>query len=403
MGEAALDDLKVIELGDFVSAPFGARLLADLGAEVIKVEPPQGESSRKHGPFPGDVPDPEKSGLFLFLNFNKQSITLNLETVTGLEILKELLHEADILVGNLLPSYLEALGLDYPALEASYPGLIVTSITPYGCSGPYSQWTGTSLTAQALSGLPLSRGEPGREPLAFPAYLSQFETGLGAAIATLEALFARDFLGQGQHVDVSEWQFLSTFYGHTTVLKNFPSARQPQGRRGARAGAAYPFEVLQCKDGYVYLIIMRAREWQRMLEMIGNPEWSTDPKYSDRVAIGRNYADEVDALMLPWFMQRTKREIFDLCREHSVPFAPVNTAEDLVEDPHLQDRDFFIEISHPRAGTYRYPGAPYKWSEAKWEVRYPAPLLGQHNQEILQSKLGYSHAEIARLRGAGVV
>lgn len=399
---AALDDLNIIELGDFVSAPFCSRLFADLGANVIKIESPYGDSSRRFGPFPDDVPHQEKSGLYLSLNFNKSSITVDLWHPRGRKIVHDLLMDTDILVTNLPLKSLEELELNYASLKNKYSRLIYTCITPFGCTGPYNNWVGNSLTAQALTGIPLQRGEPDREPLAFPAYLSQYETGLAAGIATMYALFSLETTGAGQLVDVSEWQFLATYYNHDTVVTNFPDNRPQPKRRGNRGGTAYPFHVLPCKDGYIYLIAMRSQEWKRMLNMMGDPKWSTNPKFADRVAIGRDHYQEVDDLLKPWLAKRTKMQIFELCRAYQVPFAPIYTAEDLLGDFHLRERGFFTEIPHTQVQSYKFPGAPYQWSKTPWNVRSAAPLLGQQNLEVL-SKLGYSKEAARRLRSIGAI
>ena len=207
----ALQGVRVIEWGNLVSAPFCGKVLGELGADVIKIEPPgTGDEGRARGPFPGGVPHPERSSLFLFANLNKRGITLNVESAEGRRILERLLESADIFVENQPLSLIEATGLSYESLKGSYPGLIVTSISPYGRSGPYRNYKGTDLTANAMSGLSFGTGHPHREPLTTPLRQASYLAGVGAAFASIVALLGRDLNGRGQSVDVAEAQVIGT-------------------------------------------------------------------------------------------------------------------------------------------------------------------------------------------------
>lgn len=397
-----LSDLKVVEYGEYISAPYCAKLLADLGAEVLKVEPPEGETARRNGPFPGDVPHPEASGLFLWLNTSKLGVTLNGDAPTGRRILLDLLRQADVFIENRTPKEMEAKGLDYATLKGINPRLIVTSITPYGWTGPYRDKKGYDINACALGGVTFSIGEERREPLTLPLSLGDCEAGLAAAAATLVATTARRRTGQGQHVDVASYELWATLHQADRVI-TFTFLGGIGGQRfGRRRAWLYPNAVLPCKDGYICTAALEGHQWRAFLELMGNPPWTQDPKYRDRRAITEKYSAEVDELVLPWFKERTKAEIFARCQERKVPFTPVRTIDEVVDDPHLRERGFFRAVDRPCVGRLTYPGAPYTFSRSEWRLR-PAPLLGEHNEQVYCGRLGFSHQDLAELRRTGIV
>jgi crotonobetainyl-CoA:carnitine CoA-transferase CaiB-like acyl-CoA transferase len=399
----ALADLRVIEYGDFIAPAYAGKLLADLGAEVLKIEPPRrGDSLRRHGPFPDDVPDSEKSGLFLYLNANKLGITLDPTTATGREIFLRLVADADVLIENHRPGWLASLGLGYETLAQRNPRLIVTSITPYGQTGPYRDAPAYDITVCALGGIAVDVGEPGRAPLTPPLYQSEYQGGIGGAAATLTALLARNRTGRGQHADVATTELFSTIHSGGAA-PTFVFLGPPPGRQGHRRADLYPYTILPCKDGYVCLIAREGQQWKRFLQAIGWPAWADNPRYRDRRIVAEQYPDEMDQLVLQWLMQHTKEEIFALCRAHRVPFAPLRTADEILADPALAERGYWLELDHPVAGRLRYPGAPYKLSATPWACLRPAPLLGQHNAAIYCGRLGYSRQELVTLYRTGVI
>lgn len=403
MSEQALSKLRVVEYGSFISAPYCSKLMADMGAEVIKVEEPgSGDESRHYGPFPDDVPDEERSGLFLYLNTNKLGITLNVKRPEGRKILKELLDKADVFVENNPPREMAALGLDYSALRNENPRLIVTSITPYGQTGPYSDYKGYALNTAAIGGQSMRTGEPQREPLSPPLSQSHYQSGSMAATATFGALFARRSTGRGQQVDISESDVWATIHlGHGVHLGVF------EGRRAIRSGhrtiSVYPWAILHCKDGYMCLIAIQGYQWKRFLEAMGSPEWMGDPRFRDRIMMAWQYADEVDALVEVWLIDHTKEEIFEICRERQITFAPVRSIDEVARDPHFEARGYFVEIDRPHTGVLKYPGAPYQLSETPWLLKKPAPLLGQHNEDVYCGRLGYSKDDLIKMREGGII
>ncbi|MCL0101509.1 CoA transferase [Dehalococcoidia bacterium] len=380
-----LSGVNVLEYGQHISGPFCARTLADLGADVIKVEPPSGDPSRTHGPFPADEPDPEKSGLFLFLNANKRGVTLDIGLEDDHARLLELVEWADVFIENFPPHEIDALGLDYDALKIINPRLIVTSITPFGRTGPYRNYKAYDLNISAAGGMSYGTGFPDREPLATPLQQSSFFGGFSGALATVIALLAQESTGDGQLVDISEAQasavLLNGYHLPTYIYKGIP------GRRwGNRMSLGlFPNCVLPAKDGYICIDTPQLAQYQRFLALLGEQTWSQEPKYRNRRAMTEEYPEEAEALIAPWFKARTKEEIFKLSRENRIPCVPVKTISESLEEPHLRERGFWQTLTHPKAGSLTYPGAPYRFKHSPWQLLSPAPTLGEHNREVFQS------------------
>lgn len=401
---AALKGVRVVEWGSLVSAPFCGKVLAELGAEVIKVEPPgTGEEGRYRGPFPDNEAHPERSGLFLFANLNKRGVTLDVHSDRGRLLLERLLESADVFLENRPLTLIEELGLDYPSLKGRFPQLVVTSISPYGRTGPYRTYQGNDLTANAMSGLSFGTGHPHREPLTTPLHQASYLAGVGAAFASIVALLGRDLNGQGRSVDVAEAQVIGTlltgYHLPTYIYRGVAGFRS--GNR-MRLGL-FPNCVLPCKDGYICIDAPQMEQYRRFLDLLGEQEWMEQPRYRDRRAMSDQYPEEAESLIAPWFMQRTKQEILDACLENRIPCVPVQTFDEALADQQLNDREYFQEPAHSAAGAYRYPGPPYRFSETPARRFRPAPTLGQHNREIYGGALGLGDAEIAELERAGVI
>ena len=375
MIKKALAGLKIVEYGHFISGPYCTKLMADLGAEVIKIEDPVAgaDDARRHGPFPDDVSHPEKSGLFLWLNANKKGIILNLRSTSRQQVLERLLKEADIFVKNDPPGRTSEISLDYETLCRINPKLIVTSISPFGQTGPYRKYKAYELNCSAAGGVSVASGDPDREPLVLPLFQTYFQAGAAAAGATLTAVLARDRIGRGQHIDISEvevtannlvGQHLTTYiYRGLTGI-----------RRGHHGGYFnYPCTCLPCKDGYVCLVAPQVSQWKRFIELMGVPEWSKEPRYRDRREMAESYPDEVDALLIEWLKKYTKEEIFAMCLERHIPFGPVRTIDEIARDPQLEARGFWSELDHPEAGRHRYPGSGYDLPKPllNWSTRPP--------------------------------
>ena len=391
----------MLDLGQGVSGPFCAKMFADLGAQVIKVEPPGGDPARSLGPFPGDLPHLEKSGLFLALNTNKQGITLNLETASGRSLLLSLAEKADLLIENFPPRYLPSLGLDFETFKSRNPALILTSITPFGQTGPWADFQGNNLLISNLSGF--SREHPGpvddleaQPPLQLAAHQSDFIAGLTAAAATSAALIRRQPQGSGCHVDVSEMEVLSLL--PQTGLSEYSQGIPPKGRHKSVAVLESLRAILPCRDGYVSISPRQQDQWERFVELMGNPKWAEDSKFATRASRVENW-DELEPLLVQWTSGQAKEDVYRQAQARRIPSFPLNTAPDLLESPQFQARQFFVESEHPVAGSLTFPGWPFQLASGKRVGLSPAPMLGQDNQAILgKTGLGLTSEQLRLLR-----
>ena len=402
MGEGALSDLKVVELGHFISGPYCGKLLADFGAEVIKVEEPRGgDEARRRGPFPGTSPHPEKSGLFLYLNTNKMSITLNIESATGREVFKRLMEKADVLIEDYSPGTLDRLGMGYEYLGRINPGLVVTSITPFGQEGPYRYYRAYHLNSFHASGqgylLPTYSPDDRREPVKGAALTGDYDCGLCAAVATLAAIQARRLTGRGQHVDISKQEALATL--QRVEIGEFPNIGKLEKRTTSRPVVG---RLVHCKDGYEVLMATDDRQWQGIVSLMDNPEWASEAWCRDMTVRGEN-AEKINALIGDWSKDYTKDEVHHRGQTRGALTAPVNTVAELVASPQLNERGFFVDMVHPEAGSFRCIGAPFKMSGTPWELRRHTPLLGEHTDEVYCGRLGYARQDLVRMREAGVI
>jgi crotonobetainyl-CoA:carnitine CoA-transferase CaiB-like acyl-CoA transferase len=403
MPEGALAGFRVVEYGDMVSASYATKLIADMGAEVIKVEPPgRGDSARQRGPFPGKIPHPEKSGLFLYLNTNKRGVTLNLETSRGQDIFQQLVGQADLFIHNAHPTRMAALGLDFERLAHKNKELVMTSITPFGLTGPHKDYQAYDLNTWSAGGLTyLNGGGPGTEdlpPLKVFGQQSGFQAGIHAGVASLGALFARLRDGVGQHVDFSTQECLMGISEFAGIM---PSYMKQVVVRFTGNKAIRPLDIMECKDGWIYVCCVEEHQWKGFVDIMGNPEWANESLFATRLDRAENW-DALELFMAPWVKEQTVEELYHKAQARRIPFAPVSTMGDLLNSEHLKARGFFAEIAHPAAGTLPYPTAPYQFSATPWTLRRPAPCLGQHNAEVY-GELGIEQKELEQLRTAGII
>ena len=404
MSEGALADLRVIELAQEIAGPYCGKLFADCGAQVIKIEPPEGDRSRRLGPFPEGAPHDEKSGLFLHLNTGKQSVTLDVTVSSGQTVLRKLLEQADVLIVGDGPARMAEWGLSYEELKADLPELVYVSVTPFGASGPYKNYRGNSLTAMAMSTIMYSTGDPDREPLTTGGTPADYMAGIHAWIGVLAALAYRASEGHGQQVDVSLVESAACADEYNSAMYAFQGAIRR--RYYSRHIFGYPNDIFPCKDGHVVLIPGAGGFPRRgipsgegsvspMALLLGDPNLDQNPLFQswpDRML----RSQEFEELVLPWFRERTSREIVELAQALRMPFAPVPSVPDLLGDEHLQARDFFQRVEHPEAGEVLHVGVPFRMSETPPSIG-PAPTLGEHTQATL-NELGYSPEEQAALR-----
>ena len=388
-----LGGVKVLDVGEGVSGPYAARTLAWLGADVVKVESPEGDLSRRMGPFPDDAPNPEKSALFLALNAGKRGITLDLDLEDDRARFLELVADSQIVVDNHPSEWLSERGIGYEELSAVRDDVILCQITPFGDWGPYAGYDAGDLSLFHMSanahGILGPVEDPNSEPsIRAGGYQAEQVAGMAAVTSTLSALFAARMSGRGCHIVVSSFEAMATqaiaglsniAFGGDSPTRNLAEVREASigGQVSAIGG------VLPCNDGFVAISPREDAQWARWLDMMGNPDWSDDPKFNTRDARQKN-SGELWELLSEWTSQRSKQDIAREGQRRRIPCFPVNTVKDLMTDPHLADRRFFVPISHPVAGELRYPGVPYRLSETTLPLdKMPAPTLGQHNEEAL--------------------
>ncbi len=399
----ALAGLKVVEIGELVSAPYAAKLMADMGAEVIKVERPgAGDAARRRGPFPAGRPDPEKSGLFLYLNANKYGVTLDIAQPEGFELLEALAAGADVLIHNIWPPDMDRVGLSFERLARRNSRLVMTSIAPFGLRGPHRNWRAEELTVWASGGVCVLNGagpnHPELPPLKTYGHPAGFQAAAHAAVAAMGAVFARLRGGRGQHVEVSAQECLVS--QNEMVFEYWPYMGVIATRLGRKP--LQPMETMRCKDGWIYICCVEEHQWRNFVALMGNPEWANEEIFADRLKRGENW-EALEIFLREWVAQQSVLDLYRRAQERRVPFAPVSTMGDLLNSEHIRERGFFVEIAHPLAGTYKYPGAPLKYGATPWQIRMPAPTLGQHNEEIFGQRLGLASERLEQLKARGVI
>ncbi len=398
MTYSLLQGLRVVELGESVSAPYCAKLLADMGAEVIKMERPGvGDQAREYGPFPGDEPHHERSGLFLYLNANKQGVTLDLETPTGREILGDLLAQSQVFVHNLHPKEMDRLSVDYEHLSKHNEQLVMASITPFGLTGPYRNYKAYDINLAAAGGICEGLGSPDREPLTFGTPQVGYFAAMAAASSIVIALLA----GSGQHIDIAEVEAMAGIYNGPEALMAVYQWRMTRRTGHHALDFPYPNCILRCKDGYIFVGSPEGRQWKKFLEIMGDPEWAKEPRFRNRTTMNNEYADEVDGYVEEWLLKHTKAELLDLALEHRVPLAPVRNFDEVRNDESLADQ--FVAVDRSDTGPISFAGPPYKLPGQAVSPPRPAPFLGQHNADIYCERLGYTKEELVKLYQTGII
>ena len=387
-----LDGVRVLEVGNFVSAPYCGRLFAGYGADVIKVEPPDGDLARAHGPFRDGVPNPETSALFLYLNTRKRSVTLDLTVPAGREALARLAADADVLIENHRPADARKLGLDHERLRALNPRLTLVSITAYGQDGPYADYRSNNLIAFAMGGQMFLTGTQEGGPVKNGGYQADYQGGLNAFSAANLALLAAERDGEGQHVDVSVQHCMAPILEAGVPFHSYNGVWRAQRRGNLMSGfmAVYP-----CLDGQVGVHVM-ARNWPNFARMTGHPEWLDDERFATAES-RRQHDDELMAEVLGWAAGVRKKEAYAAGGEHRAPVTFIHTMADLLESPQLAARGFLRRIDHPVAGESVYPGPPWWMGPDAWRDG-SAPLLGEHTRAVL-AEAGLDDAAIAAASG----
>lgn len=379
----ALDGIRVVELGQLVSAPYCAKLFADFGAEVVKVEPPTGDLARQWGPFPGDQPHPEKSGLFQYLNTDKLGVTLDVDTEEGHEAFLALIADADVLIENNPPRFMRARGLDYDTLSKVNPNLVMISITPFGQTGPYRDWKGYDLNAFHLTAAGHRYcGLPGEAPLEHGTFSAEFYGAVTGAAWGLASVLGRDSIGGGQLLDVSCSEAIAATFVGGQNIGGYAQSGIFDRRTGIGMGLSAPAAIVPCKDGHVWMLVLETGQWRSLVRAMGNPEWAQLEMFDEKEVRGQN-KDLIYTLVGEWAMQRGKLEIMECCQAEGAPVTAVLTIEEAAELEHLHERGYFVEVDHPVLGTLADLGAPFKLLASPGGPRSAAPLLGQHNDHVL--------------------
>ena len=407
MAPMALSNIRVLDFTQTIAGPYCTKLLADYGADVIKVERPgTGDGARSLGPFPKDEPHPEKSGTFLHLNTNKRSITIDLTTAQGQEIARSLASQVDVVVESFRPGTMESFGLGYEELSELNPALTYTSVSNFGQTGPYRDWRGSEVIFYGMGGELFSTGVAEKEPVKLGGTVGLYQSGVMAAFATLGAVLGSKVDGSGQHIDISLMEVQTgSIDRRMSMLMAYQyngeiTERVPMGEASGAGG--YPAGVYPCEDGF-FQITGGGRYFERVRNMMGNPEELSGVEWLSPAA----QADEdmqglFEAYFYPWLLDRTKHEAWSQAQASRVLCGPLNTMADYPNDETFRGRGAFEEVDHPVAGSFTYPGRPFMMDASPWSIRRPAPLLGQHTEEVL-TELGMSNSEIESLKSEGVI
>jgi crotonobetainyl-CoA:carnitine CoA-transferase CaiB-like acyl-CoA transferase len=394
----ALGDLRILDL----AGPIGlycTKQLADLGADVIKIEPPGGDPARAIGPFYHDESHPEKSLYWFHFNTSKRSITLDIESHDGNEILKRLVQTADIMVETFQPGYLDSIGLGYAELKKINPGLIMTSITPFGQTGPYKDFKAPDIVGLAMGGFLFICGWEDEPPTRVGGSQAYNMASINACAGTLIALYHRDMTGEGQHVDVSMQQCVAHALQWVTQMYDL------QKRIMVRSGRlGVPLQ--ECNDGWANMIALF--DWDvfaSWLDSVGEAADLADEKYKDmdyqiRPEVRQHITEVTDTFT----KAHDKKWICEEGQKRHIIAIPCNNAEDVVKNPQLVERSYFVDVEHPELrDTLQYPGAPYRLGRTPWRINRRSPLIGEHNMNIYVKELGFTKKELAVLKERGVI
>lgn len=398
----ALDGIRILDMGQIIAMPYCTMLLADLGAEVIKVE------EREIAEFLLHVgPRRERNGVqevvptwFLYANRNKKHMTLNLQDPVGRDIFLELSKHADVIVENFSVGVVKRLGVDYDTVRRINPRMVYASISAFGQTGPLSSHRGYDMLAQARSGLMDLTGFPDGSPTKTGNSIADYFAGFHCTIAILAALRYRDISGEGQYIDIALLDSL------ITALDSAPEMYTMAGRLTRRVGnrhfLAAGYGAYDTKNGPIALALVSPSIWERFCQLIGQPELVEDPRFAehmDRV----QHADALDAIIQAWLQDKTKDQAVDLLNAHGIPASPVNNIAEMVNDPQVKARNMHVEVHHPDYGPLTITNSALKLSQTPGTIDTPAPRISQHTDEVLTNWLGYDQVKIAQLRTDGVI
>jgi formyl-CoA transferase len=395
----ALDGIRVLDLTQYEAGPSSTQMLAWLGAEVIKIEPPAGEPGRtalsdKRG---------EDAWFFMLLNSCKKGVTLNLKSPRGKAMLEDLVKQSDVVVENMAPGVMERLGLGYEHLKRLNPRLIHASVKGFASGGPYADYKSFEWIAQAMAGAMSMTGSPDGPPTKAIGGLADTGAGLHTAIGILAAIIQRQATGVGQQVEVAQQDAVVNLL-RIHLRETYVSGR-PAARQGNRSAAAAPSNIYRCSPGgpndYVFIHCATQEMWVSLTKIVGRPELGADPRYEDR-RDRVQFIDEIDGMITAWTEKRPKHEVLRILAGAGIPCGAVLDSSEVLSDPHLRQTGFITDLEHPRRGVYPMPGNPVRLSDSPTDI-VRSPLLGEHNAEVFGKLLGYDDAGIETLRRDGVI
>jgi len=418
--EALLGGYRVLDITNERGLLCG-KILGDLGADVIKIEPPGGDQARNIAPFYKDIIHPEKSLYWFALNTSKRGITLNIETSDGREIFKRLVKTADFLIESFEPGYMDGLGLGYSVLEKINPRIIMTSITPFGSTGPYARYKASDITLGAMGGLTYLSGETDKAPCRISLPQSYLVGGLHGAMGSMIAHYYRESCGEGQHVDVSMQQAIIYFTMNATEMWNLMKVNTQRSGLLSMVERPEPLGQLRtrwywrCKDGYIMFFLaggaskgyvdsstalVELMDDEGMAGELKDYDWTNFDTYQ----ISQEELDRKERIIAEFFLTKTKQQLYEAAIKKGILIGPLSAVNDVVESPQLHARKYFVNVEHPELGdAITYPGAPVKFSEAPWKISHRAPLIGEHNVEIYGKELGLAREQLAILKAAKVI
>ena len=391
-----LSGVRILELGQIIAGTYGSQVLSDLGAEVIKVETPDGDLGRN----PSVAPYKGLSGLFLTLNRNKQSIVINLKSEEGRKVFYELVKVCDVVIDNFRPGVLERLQIDYATLSKLNPRIIQCSVTGFGSEGVYKNYPALDINIQAISGHMAVTGEPGRPPVRVGIPLADMSGGIYSCKGILAALFDRERTGKGRRIELSMFDCMLSLLGYmgTMWLTNGEIPKPP----GSAHDYTVPWQAFAVKDGYIVVATRQENFWRKLCEVLERPELAEDPRFAtnaNRVKNRTQLLPDLEAI----FLTRTVDDWLIRLRAAEVPAAPVNNLDRAFAEPPVAEREMIVEYDHPQVGKVRLPGNPIKMSDMGATPSSPAPQLGEHTDGVLERLLQMSGTQIETLRKSGAI
>ena len=390
-----LQNIRVLDLSRVLAGPYCTMVLGDLGAEVIKVEPPEGDETRGWGPpFAGG-----ESAYYLCVNRNKRGVVVNLKTDEGRNILRELALQSDVLVENFRPGTLKKFGLDFETLHDLNPRLVYCSISGFGQTGSLRDKPGYDFMIQAMGGVMSITGEPEGEPMKVGVAVADLFAGQNAVIAILAALQARTFTGEGQYIDIA--LFDSELGWLANVASNFLISGKNPKRYGNAHANIVPYQSFQASDGWFVVAVGNDKQFEAFCRVLGRPEFSADERFSTNSGRVQN-REILIPLLKPIFLERTVSEWLALIGDQ-FPCGPINDFKQVFAMPHVKEREMLVEMEHPTIGQLPLVGSPLKMSGTRVEYRLPPPLMGQHTKEILREVLGYADEKVDALVERGCI